>query len=80
MSTIRRWPAACFPVEVVDTTGAGDAFAAGCLWGLLDGGDDREILRRGNALGGLACRGLGARASLPSRAEVEQLLRDEAAS
>jgi sugar/nucleoside kinase (ribokinase family) len=63
-----------FAVDVVDTTGAGDAFAAGCLWGLLDRCDDRTILRRGNALGGLACRALGARTSLPGRADAETLL------
>ncbi len=61
-------------VDVVDTTGAGDAFAAGCLWGLLDRMDDTTILRRANLLGGLACRELGARASLPDRAEVDQYL------
>lgn len=61
-------------VEVLDTTGAGDAFAAGCLWALLDRCDDPEVLRRGNALGGLACRALGARAALPSLREVESLL------
>jgi sugar/nucleoside kinase (ribokinase family) len=64
-----------FEVEVVDTTGAGDAFVAGCLWGLLDGCDDRELLRRGNALGGLACRALGARSALPSRSEAQALLK-----
>ncbi|HEX5164688.1 MAG TPA: carbohydrate kinase family protein [Thermomicrobiales bacterium] len=61
-------------IEVIDTTGAGDAFAAGCLWGLLDRLDDADILRRANALGGLACRALGARAGLPTRAEVERVL------
>jgi sugar/nucleoside kinase (ribokinase family) len=61
-------------IDVVDTTGAGDAFAAGCLWGLLDRANDTEILRRANALGGLACRALGARAGLPTRAEVDQYL------
>lgn len=65
---------AAFPVEVVDTTGAGDAFAAGCLWGLLDRCSDIEILRRGNALGGLACRSLGARSSLPTREDVAESL------
>lgn len=59
--------AAAFPVPVVDTTGAGDAFAAGCLWGLTERVDDRAILTRGNAVGGLACRALGARAALPAR-------------
>lgn len=62
-------------VSVIDTTGAGDAFAAGCLWGLLDRADDAEILRRANTLGGLACRALGARASLPTLAEVSTDLR-----
>jgi ribokinase len=65
-------------VEVIDTTGAGDAFAAGCLWGLLDRLDDTEILRRANALGGLACRALGARAGLPTRAEVDAILDGQA--
>ncbi len=55
-----------FDVEVKDTTGAGDAFAAGCIWGLLEHADDREVLRRGNLLGGLACTAFGARAGLPS--------------
>lgn len=61
-------------VDVIDTTGAGDAFAAGCLWGLLDRADDAEILRRANTLGGLACRALGARAALPARSEADAIL------
>ncbi len=61
---------AAFDIDVVDTTGAGDAFAAGCLWGLLDRCADDEILRRGNAVGAMACRALGARAPLPSRADA----------
>ncbi len=65
---------AAITVEVVDTTGAGDAFAAGCLWGLLDRVGDKETLRRANALGGLACRALGARTSLPTRAEIDAVL------
>jgi sugar/nucleoside kinase (ribokinase family) len=63
-----------FDVPIIDTTGAGDAFAAGCIWGLLDHLDDADILRRANALGGLACRALGARVALPSRHEVACLL------
>jgi ribokinase len=71
-SSVETAPA--IAVDVVDTTGAGDAFAAGCLWGLLDRVSDAEILRRANALGGLACRALGARAALPTRTEVEAAL------
>lgn len=39
------------PVEVVDTTGAGDAFAAGLVSGLLNGVDLVEACRRANAAG-----------------------------
>lgn len=59
-----------FSIEPADTTGAGDAFAAGCLWGLLDRASDGEILRRANALGALACRALGARTALPTLDEA----------
>ncbi|HUG16257.1 MAG TPA: carbohydrate kinase family protein [Thermomicrobiales bacterium] len=65
-------------VDVVDTTGAGDAFAAGCLWGMLEHCDEPTILSRANALGGLACRALGARAGLPTRVEVERVIREQA--
>lgn len=61
-------------VEAIDTTGAGDAFAAGCIWGILDGESDERIIKRGNVLGGLACRTLGARAALPDRQDVEPFL------
>lgn len=37
-----------FPVEVVETVGAGDAFAAGYLSGLLEGAESTELLTRGH--------------------------------
>lgn len=40
--------------EVVNVTGAGDAFAAGVAWGLAVGGDLREIARTASALSALA--------------------------
>ena len=63
-----------FAVEVVDTTGAGDAFAGGCLWGLVEGLDDLDVLTRGNATGALCCTALGARAGLPTRQETLDLI------
>jgi sugar/nucleoside kinase (ribokinase family) len=65
-----------FPIECVDTTGAGDAFrggfAAGCL--RAPEGDIEDILRYANAVAALNCRALGARGGLPTAAEVDDLL------
>lgn len=69
-----------FPVQPVDTTGAGDGFVAGLLAGLLDHDLrwDRAILekalRLGNAVGALTTTQRGAIPSLPTRAAVEHLL------
>jgi sugar/nucleoside kinase (ribokinase family) len=57
-------------VEAIDTTGAGDAFDAGFIDGLLDGGDARERLRRGCLTGALSTRAPGALGALPARAEL----------
>ena len=57
-----------------DTTGAGDAFHAGFIAGVLREEDVETCLKLGNAVAGLKCRGLGARSSLPTREELAQLL------
>lgn len=58
-----------FSVEVLDTTGAGDAFCAA-----LAVSDDPIFA---GAAGALATRGIGARASLPTRGEVEALVKEQ---
>ena len=63
-----------YPCRALDTTGAGDAFRAGFLWGLLAGRGSREVLQSGCAAGALNCRRLGAQDGLPTRPEVEALL------
>jgi ribokinase len=59
-----------FGVEVVDTTGAGDAFNGALAWALADGRRFEEAVRLAAAAGSLATRALGARAALPSAQEV----------
>jgi sugar/nucleoside kinase (ribokinase family) len=57
-----------------DTTGAGDAFHGGFLFGLLSGEDVESSLRLANAVAALKCRDLGARTALPSQSELSNLL------
>jgi len=63
-------PAFEVPGGCRDTTGAGDAFRGGFLYGLLSGADIETSLKMANAVAALKCRDLGARTALPSRAEL----------
>ncbi|MEX2555415.1 MAG: ribokinase [Actinomycetota bacterium] len=69
-----------FPAEVVDTTGAGDAFSAALAWSLAEGHDLDEAVRLAAAAGALATRALGARGSLPTRRDLEEIAGAPAAS
>jgi sugar/nucleoside kinase (ribokinase family) len=57
-------------VDVVDTTGAGDAFDAGFIDALLDRAVPEDCLRRACICGGLSTRVAGALRALPRREEV----------
>lgn len=61
------------PVAVVDTTGAGDAFAAGLVYGLEQGWPPERCARFANAVGGLATRAFGSQSTLPTPAEAWRL-------
>ena len=58
------WSHPGYEVDVVDTTGAGDAFAAGFVAALLDGADHPRALAVANAAGALATTVVGARPDL----------------
>ncbi len=64
---------AAFPVDVVDTTGAGDAFTGTLAWALAEGQPLEEALVLAAAAGALATTKLGARAGMASRDDVELL-------
>ena len=58
-----------------DTTGAGDAFRVGLLYGVLTGETVETSARMANAVAALKCRELGARTALPNVEELNSLLR-----
>ncbi|MBK9124702.1 MAG: ribokinase [Chloroflexi bacterium] len=64
-----------FPVSVVDTTGAGDAFNGGLAVALSDGLDMPEAVRFAGATAALCVTKRGTAASMPTRAEVDTLLK-----
>ena len=70
----RRVDSPAFQVEAQDTTGAGDAFHAGFIWGLLQGFPAERVLRVANAVAGLTCTALGAQDGLPRQEELEAFL------
>ena len=63
-----------FPVEVVDTTGAGDVFHGAFMAGLIEHWRLPKILEFASAVAAMKCRGLGGRAMIPNRREAEAFL------
>ena len=60
-------------VDVVDTTGAGDAFAGALAAALDRGADWPRAIAEGVAAGSLACTGAGAQPALPEAAAIRRL-------
>lgn len=58
-----------------DTTGAGDSFRAGFLYGLVTGASVEGAAQYANAVAALKCRAIGARTSLPSSDELAAFTR-----
>ncbi|MFI5006614.1 MAG: carbohydrate kinase family protein [Solirubrobacterales bacterium] len=65
-----------FPIEPLDTTGAGDSFNAGFLHAWLLGASSLEALRLGAACGALSTRGLGGTARQADLAEAQAFMRE----
>lgn len=86
---VRRGPKGCaiwheekvvrvpaLPVTALDTTGGGDAFDAGFLFGVVKKWGLRECAAFGNAVAALKIRRRGTRAGLPSYEQVSSFIRD----
>lgn len=59
-----------------DTTGAGDSFRVGLIYGLIQGETVEESARMANAVAALKCRAVGARTALPNKEELDSLLKN----
>lgn len=87
MVVVKRGPTGChifaqggdvncpaFPVEVRDTTGAGDSFDAAFVYAFLTGYDVREMGTLANAMGAAKVQKLGAGTNVPTVGEVRAIL------
>ncbi len=74
VSALERWECPGFNVEVVDTIGAGDSFAAGFIAALLQGQSLHDAGMMANAVGAAAVTHMGTGSLLPYKDEVEALL------
>jgi len=63
-----------YPVRSVDTTGAGDVFHAGFIYGMLRDWSLERALRFANAAAGLKCTQVGGRPGIPTVAAAEALV------
>jgi sulfofructose kinase len=71
---IRQSP---FPVNAVDTTGAGDVYHGAYIYGLLKGWRMGECMRFASAAAAIKCFKIGAQAGIPSLRDVETFLGDD---
>jgi sulfofructose kinase len=69
---VRYYPA--FPIEILDTTGAGDAFHGAFCHFLAAGESLDRCLELASAVGAINCRALGGRAGLPTSVELCEFL------
>jgi ribokinase len=66
----------CFEVNTIDTTGAGDSFSAGLIYGWQQGFALEETATLASALGALATTVYGAGLSLPKKEMVVEFLKN----
>lgn len=63
-----------YPVVVHDTTGAGDSFRAGAIHAMLNGADDRQLVRTASAVAALVCERFPGVLNSPSQDELSEFL------
>ena len=73
----RLYQAAPYIVEAVDTTGAGDSFNAGFVYGFLRGKSMEECLKCGNGCGALSVTALGGNTGFPTEEKLETFIKNQ---
>ena len=63
-----------YPVEIYNTLGAGDAFASGFIYGILNGWDWQKSARLGNATGAIVVTRHGCANFMPTMNEVNDFV------
>jgi ribokinase len=66
-----------YKVTAVDTTGAGDSFNAGFIYGFLKDKDMQECLKYGNGCGALSVTQFGGNTGFPTEAELLKFILDQ---
>ena len=69
-----------WPLDAVDTTGAGDVFRGAFIAAVLEGQPPLDVLRFANAAAAVSCTRAGAVGGVPVRSEVDALLLQEQAA
>lgn len=65
---------AAFPVQVVDTTGAGDVYHGAFIYRQLQGANLPDCMRFASAAAALKCQKLGGRTGIPSLTQLQEFL------
>lgn len=72
----RIWQARHFPSTVIDQTGAGDAFCAGYIAGMVRGMSLDDCIHYGSVLGASCVRSIGCYQGVFNQTQVEEFLQD----
>jgi len=65
-----------FPIDAVDTTGAGDVYHGAYIYGLLQGWDIQKCMRFASAASAIKCTQIGARKGIPGLKEIKEFMRE----
>jgi sulfofructose kinase len=65
-----------FPVNSVDTTGAGDVYHGAYIYGLLMGWNMQNCMRFASAASAIKCRSIGARKGIPRLEEIREFMKE----